>query len=724
MKKHLLFLFATLLPFFSSAQVEVNGIYYNLDANTRKAEVTSRPNGYIYGYYEGEVSIPATIFYAGVEYSVTSIGEWAFGSCSNLTAINIPEGVTSIGEWAFLHCNSLITINIPKSVTSIAAWAFDICSNLISINIPENSQLTSIGERAFHDCSCLTAITIPASVTSIGEGVFATCTSLSSITVARENTVYDSRDNCNAIIETNSNSVIAGCCSTIIPEGVTSIGGGAFENCMNLTTITIPASVTSIGEKAFTGCMSLTAITIPASVTSIRNEAFSHCMSLTAITIPEGVTSIGEDAFNSCSSLIAINIPENVTRIGKNAFDNTAWYNNQPNGMIYLSKFFYKYKGSMPEATSIDIKEGTKGIVGGAFMFCDRLTSITIPESVTYIGDYAFSRSSLTSIIIPKKSQLTNIGFEAFSYCSNLTTITIPESVTSIENRAFQGCSSLTTINIPKSVINIGEYTFYGCSSLHDVYCYAVAPPSATYNSFNNYSNITLHVPASALEAYKTTAPWSSFGKIVSIEPAPATVTITINKYGSGTYSSPYALDFSEVKGLYAYAATGYNGRTGVVTLTRIETAQDGIGLFIKGTPNTSYEVPILESTDDNTLNMMVPTLVKTDVNTYSSDGQYANYKYTVATGETSPRFHPFSDGSTLSAGKAYLQIPRAWIPSSENRSISLRFDDGEGTTDMESSEYTIDNSQLTIHYDLYGRRVAHPERGKVYIINGQKVIY
>ena len=691
-----------LLPMLASAEkVEIDGIWYNLTADTREAEVTSRPNGYIYGYYEGEVSIPATISYAGVEYSVTSIGDWAFGSCSNLTAINIPEGVTSIGE-----------------------WAFDVCSNLIAINIPESSQLTSIGERAFHDCSCLTAITIPASVTSIGEGVFATCTSLSSITVARENTKYDSRDNCNAIIETISNNIIAGCCSTIIPEGVTSIGGGAFENCMNLTAITIPASVTSIGEKAFTGCMSLTAITIPTSVTSIKNEAFSHCWGLTAITIPEGVTSIGEDAFNSCSSLITINIPESVTRIGKNAFDNTAWYNNQPNGMIYLSKFFYKYKGSMPEATSIDIKEGTKGIVGGAFCFCDLLTSITIPESVTYIGDYAFSRGSLTTIIIPKNSQLTNIGFEAFSYCSNLTTITIPESVTSIENRAFQGCSSLTSITIPESIKNIGEYTFYGCSSLHDVYCYAITPPSTTSESFKNYSNITLHVPAIALEAYKTTAPWSNFGMIVSIEPTPATVTITINKYGSGTYSSPYALDFSEVKGLYAYAATGYNGKTGVVTLTRIETAQDGIGLFIKGTPSTSYEVPILESTDDNTLNMMVATLVETEVNTYSSNDQYANYKYTVATGETSPRFHPFSDGSTLSAGKAYLQIPRAWIPSSENRSIGLRFDDGEGTTDMEQSDFTIDNSQLTIIYDIHGRRVANPERGKVYIMNGQKVIY
>ena len=135
-----------------------------------------------------------------------------------------------------------------------------------------------------------------------------------------------------------------------------------------------------------------------------------------------------------------------------------------------------------------------------------------------------------------------------------------------------------------------------------------------------------------------------------------------------------------------------------------------------------TYEVPVIEEADDNSLNMLVGALTETSVNATSGDGLYANYKYTIKEGETAPMFYQFADGSTMGAGKAYLQIPVAWLPqTSETKSISLRFDEGEGTTDME--EFTIDNSQLTIIYDLYGRRVAQPVKGGIYIVNGKKVI-
>ena len=196
-------------------------------------------------------------------------------------------------------------------------------------------------------------------------------------------------------------------------------------------------------------------------------------------------------------------------------------------------------------------------------------------------------------------------------------------------------------------------------------------------------------------------------------------VTITMNKYGSGTYSSEHALDFSKVEGLKAYAATGYNSVTGVVTLTRVMTAKAGTGLFLKGEQG-DYTVPVMTSTADNSLNMLVATLEKTPVNGKSDDGMYINYKYTVLSGTSTPLFYQFTDGSSLGAGKAYLQIPTAWMPDAAQKSISIRFDEGDGTTDIEDAEFNTQNSELI--YDLMGRRVEKAEKG-IYIVGGRKVI-
>ena len=257
--------------------------------------------------------------------SVTSIGGSAFFACRSLSSIAIPDGVTSIGDWAFTACtfvngefknNSslnaesnnywgaeivdvdidgllirsdtvidcrpyVISATIPNSVTCIGNHAFSFCFSLTSVTIP--NSVTSIEDYAFYYCSSLTSITIPNSVTSIGLLAFAGCSSLASMVVESSNSTYDSRENCNAIIETATNTLIAGCQNTIIPNSITSIGDYAFGECFSLTSITIPNSVTSIGEWAFSYCESLTSITIPNSVTSIGEGAFEGCSSLTTV---------------------------------------------------------------------------------------------------------------------------------------------------------------------------------------------------------------------------------------------------------------------------------------------------------------------------------------------------------------------------------------------------------------------------------------------------------
>ena len=292
--------------------------------------------------------------------SVTSIGNLAFYNCDGLTSITIPNSVTTIGEGAFAWCDGLTSITIPNSVTNIGESAFYYCKGLTSITIP--NSVTSIGYGTFYGCSSLTSITIPNSVTSIGNLAFCDCSSLTSVVVEEGNAVYDSRENCNAIIETATNTLVAGCKNTTIPNSVTSIGNAAFAGCSSLTSITIPNSVTSIKYDAFFGCEGLTSITIPNSVTSIGSHAFLYCSGLTSVVVENGNTVY--DSRENCNAII-----ETATNTLITGCQNTIIPNS---------------------VTSIGER---------AFYDCDGLTSITIPNSLTSIGEDAFSGcSGLTSI--------------------------------------------------------------------------------------------------------------------------------------------------------------------------------------------------------------------------------------------------------------------------------------------------------------------------------------
>ena len=309
-----------------------------------------------------KVDIPAKID----GKNVTSIGYQAFSGCKSITSVTIPSGVTGIDIRAFSGCENLTGITIPDGVTKIGESAFQDCTKLAGVTIPDS--VVNIGWGAFGYCKSLDSITIPDSVNKIGGRAFMYCESLTKINVASENKKYSSekgvlfnKDKTKLICYPNAKTDK----TYSIPDGVTNISADAFQNCVNLTSVTIPDSVTKIGSGAFMFCSGLTSVTIPDGVTSIEDWTFCECTSLKNVKIPDNVKSIGKYAFCECTSLKNITLPSKLQSIGNYAFAHCS-------GLI-----------------GITIPDSVKSIGDGAIRDCIKIKSITIPDSVSDIGHQA-----------------------------------------------------------------------------------------------------------------------------------------------------------------------------------------------------------------------------------------------------------------------------------------------------------------------------------------------
>ena len=483
MKKQLLFIVFSTLSLVVNASVKIGGIYYDLNSSTQTAEVA-------YSIYSGDVVIPSSVNYDGIDYAVTGIASNAFINSPQLTSLTIPKSVTTINYKRDFFRNS---------------------------------------ER------------------------------LASIVVEEGNPNYDSRENCNALIETASNKLLHGAINAFIPNSVSTIGVGAFSCCAGLTHLIIPNSVTSIEDGAFSECHELTSVYIGTGLENIGNFIFSDCENLKTIEINSNAlvskdyNNVGPNAGGFGSRVEEIILGDNVTSIGNYAFQGCAMTSvRMSDNLKRIGDHAFE---QCPYLTSIEFSNNLEYIGQWAFSGCIWLPSVTIPESVTCIKSVAFSLcNSLTKVVINSNEVVAREHEQYYTlmscFGSQVKEFVLGEDVKKIAYQAFARINKLTTVIIPGNVTCVDDSAFYQCTGLKDVYYYAEQVPETCKDVFveSNYKSATLHVPANAVEAYRRAEQWKDFGNIVALngdDPKPTGVESVSNN--GKTAERYYTIDGKQI---------------------------------------------------------------------------------------------------------------------------------------------------------------------------------
>ena len=461
---------------------ESGGIYYNYkEFSDSEVYVTHNGTPYSGNSYSGHVKIPKTVTYNSKMYRVTEIGQQAFKSCKKLISVEIPESVTKIGNGAFDY-SGLSSVNIPNSVTIIENNAFS-STQLTSIRIPGNATQW---ERAFAGCSKLTTVIIESGIKKIEKGAFANCTGLTSVSIPNSVTVISESafSSCTALTSIDipnsvteiSSTAFSGCKSLIhisIPEKITGIGTSAFSDCTALSSITFPSTLTGIGDNCLEGCTGLTTVDIPATVSYIGHTSFKDCTKLTSVSIPDGVTGIiGREAFSGCVKLSSITIPQNLEGVRANAFSGCL---NLKSVTWNARDCSFSRDNVFPTSviTSFTFGDNVEKIPEGICEDMEKLTSVTIPESVTSIGKEAFKNCTELTSVVWKARKCANFSNSAYSpqfnTCPNITSFTFGENVEKIPAYLCSGITQISEISIPESVTYMGRAAFKECPGITSV---------------------------------------------------------------------------------------------------------------------------------------------------------------------------------------------------------------------------------------------------------------
>ena len=640
--------------------------------------------------------------------SVTEIGGSAFDGCTSLTSMTIPGTVTTIGSAAFNACTGLTSVTFEKGVVIIGGMSFRDCSNLETVTLPES--VTKIDDNAFLRCTSLKAIALPNSLTWLGNNTFQGCSGLSSLTIGT-----GLKDIYNMVFEDCSSLT-----SVVIPSNVTTLGFASFRNCSSLASLTLSEGLTEIGNNVFQNCSSLTTVTIPNSVKGIGNSAFMECVKLETVKLGKGIESISYLTFSVCENLSDVYLYAKKVPF---AYDNTFKDSypqyitlHVPAGSVDAYKAaepWNKFKeiialSDEDDNDDVDTEPISIGNSGKASYCGDKSLDFSSSDEVKAYIATGFDMDEGVIWLTRVKDVPAGVPVLIKGDANKTYDVPVTESQNSYYKNMFVGNTCGMTIQIEE---NVGFLVNYYLSS------------DGTFKSVNKTANIGnnkcyLQLPSAFEQA----------------EVGP-TQKVTIKDIGKASYAAPVDLDFTNVEGLKAFTATGYDKSTKTIWLTRVMKVQKGEGVLLKGDAK-DYEIPSA-AVQSSYMNMFVGNTcgVEIQVQETSADGTKTNF-YLKGDGS----FVSVNGYVNIGNNKCYLELPTSMVstaaftrgaevnyileePEMIKMPISFRSigNDDDGTTGIKVQS-SMFNVQSDAYYTLQGQRVVNPSKG-LYIRNGKIVV-